>query len=237
MPALLKQTARLARRRGWRLAMHVAESAAEQDMYVHRRGPLFDWLKNQREMSDCGNVTPVQQARRCGLLGENFLAVHANYLEAGDFAALAESRSSVVHCPQSHAYFQHARFPYEELAAAGVNVCLGTDSLASTLPPRRGKAQLSMFAEMRQFAASYPDVAPEQIVRMATESGARALGMHDLVGGIFHGAAADLTAIPYDGKSADAWPAVVHHLGNVSASMIRGCWVEVPNACSPGSKQ
>ena len=28
-PALLKQTARLARRRGWRVAMHVAESMAE----------------------------------------------------------------------------------------------------------------------------------------------------------------------------------------------------------------
>ncbi len=228
MPALLKQTARLARRRGWRVAMHVAESAAEQEMYVHRRGPLFDWLKNQRDMSDCGNGTPVQQVRRCGLLGENFLAIHANYLEGGDIAALAESHSSVVHCPRSHAYFQHAPFPYKELAAAGVNVCLGTDSLASILPRRRKNPELNMFAEMREFAASYPDVAAEHIVRMATQGGARALGLQERVGGIFQGGAADLAAIPFAGKAEEAWDAVVHHVGDVSASMIDGRWVAGP---------
>jgi cytosine/adenosine deaminase-related metal-dependent hydrolase len=225
MPALLKQTARVARRRGWRVAMHVAESTSEQEMYVHRRGPLFDWLKNQRDMSDCGNGTPVQQVRRCGLLGENFLAVHANCLEAGDIAALAESRSHIVHCPRSHAYFQHAPFPYKELAAAGVNIGLGTDSLASILPARRGKAELNMFAEMRAFAVSYPDVAPEHIVRMATQGGARALGLQERVGGIFQGGMADLTAISFAGRAEDAWAAVVHHVGNASATMIDGHWV------------
>jgi cytosine/adenosine deaminase-related metal-dependent hydrolase len=225
MPALLKQTARVARQRGWRVAMHVAESTAEQEMYTHRSGPLFDWLKNQRDMSDCGNGTPIQQVRRYGLLGENFLAIHANCLEAGDIAALAESRSNVVHCPQSHAYFQHTPFPYKELAAAGVNVSLGTDSLASILPPRRGKVELNMFAEMRAFVASYPDVAPEQIVRMATQGGARALGLQERVGGIFQGGMADLTAIPFAGKAEDAWAAVVDHIGDVSASMINGRWL------------
>jgi cytosine/adenosine deaminase-related metal-dependent hydrolase len=224
MPALLKQTARLARRRGWRVAMHVAESSEEREMYVHRRGPLFDWLKSQRDMSDCGDGTPVEQVRRCGLLGENFLAIHANCLEPGDVAALAGSRSHVVHCPRSHAYFRHPPFPYRELAAAGVNVCLGTDSLASILPRRGGKPELNMFAEMRAFAASFPEVAPEQIGRMATEAGARALGLQSRAGGIFQGSAADLIAIPYGGKTEDAWAAVIHHAGEVSASMIDGCW-------------
>jgi aminodeoxyfutalosine deaminase len=225
-PALLRATANLAALQNWRTTMHVAESIDELEMCLHRRGLLFDWLKNQRDMSDCGNVTPVQQVRRCGLLGENFLAIHANCLDAADIAALAESRSHVVHCPRSHAYFQHAPFPYKELAAAGVNVCLGTDSLASILPPRRGKAELNMFAEMRAFAASHPDVAPDNIVRMATERGARALGMQQRVGGIFQGGAADLTAIPFAGKAADAWEAVVHHTGDVSACMINGRWVQ-----------
>ena len=111
-----------------------------------------------------------------------------------------------------------------ELAAAGVNVCLGTDSLASIHPPRRAKPELNMFAEMRAFAASFPDTAPEQIVRMATEGGARALGMQRRVGGIFHGSAADLIAIPFSGKVGEPWEAVVHHTGDVSASMIDGRW-------------
>jgi cytosine/adenosine deaminase-related metal-dependent hydrolase len=239
MPPLLRQTARLARRRGWRVAMHVAESREESSMYLHRSGPLFEWLNKQRDMSDCGGVTPVEQVRRCGLLAENFLAIHANCLEAGDIAALAKSGSSVVHCPRSHAYFQHPRFPYKELAAAGVNVCLGTDSLASVLPSRRGKPELNMFAEMRQFAEYYPDVAPEEIVRMATRGGARALGLEEIAGGIFRGSAADLAAIPFTGKTADAWDAVVHHIGDVSACMIEGDWVrgagKVEGGQSPGS--
>lgn len=229
MPGLLKQTARLARRHGWRVATHVAESAAEQEMYVHRRGPLFDWLKSQRDMSDCGVGTPVEQLRRYGLPGENFLAIHANCLEPGDIATLAESRSHVVHCPRSHAYFQHPPFKYRELAAAGVNVCLGTDSLASIHGPRREKAELNMFAEMSTFAEAFPDVAPEQIVRMATENGARALGMRDRAGGIIAGGMADLAAIPFAGKIKDAWAAVIHHRGDALATMIDGRWAAGPS--------
>src|SRR5579872_6410885 len=71
---LLERTARLARQRNWRLTMHVAESAEEFEMFAHRRGSLFDWLARQREMSDCGLGTPLEQVERCGLLGENFLA-------------------------------------------------------------------------------------------------------------------------------------------------------------------
>ncbi len=225
MPPLLKQTARVARLRGWRIAMHVAESAEENLMYRESRGPLFDWLKTQRDMSDCAGQTPLEQVRRCGLLGENFIAVHANYLEPADIAALAETRSHIVHCPRSHAYFQHIRFPYKEVSAAGVNICLGTDSLASMLKPRRGKPELSMFAEMRQFAETNPDAAPEKIVGMATRNGARALGLQESIGGIFPGATADLTAIPFKGGITEAAEAVVHHAGNAVATMIDGRWV------------
>jgi aminodeoxyfutalosine deaminase len=224
-PALLRQTAALTRRRRWRVTMHVAESIAEYEMYAGQRGPLFDWLKGQRDMSDCEHRTPVDQVRHYGLLGDNFLAIHANYLDAADITALAESGSSVVHCPQSHAYFGHAPFPFQKLREAGVNVCLGTDSLASVMVSRRAKAELNMFTEMRSFAAAHPDVAPETIVRMATHHGARALGWERQAGRIFRQALADLIAIPFHGKTEESWLAAVHHTGPVSASMINGKWV------------
>jgi aminodeoxyfutalosine deaminase len=227
-PALLRQTAELARRRRWRLAMHVAESIDEFDMYRHRRGAMFDWLRKQREMSDCGAGTPVAQIGSCGLLGPNFLAVHANYLEGGDMAALAKARASVVHCPRSHAYFGHQPFPSRELAAAGVNVCLGTDSLASVKTTGRGKPELNMFAEMRAFAVSRPDLAPGEVVRMATQAGARALGWQARVGAFFPHALADLIALPFGGKTEEASAAVVHHTGPLLAAMIDGQWIVPP---------
>ena len=183
-PALLRATAELATLHNWRTTMHVAESIDEFEMCVHGRGPLFDWLKSQRDMSDCGQGTPVQQVRRNGLLGERFLAIHANYLEPADIEALAQTRSSVVHCPRSHAYFRHQRFLYQELADARVNVCLGTDSLASVIAKRPLDQELNLFTEMQAFAASNPGVTPSGILRLATCNGARALGLQGSVGEI-----------------------------------------------------
>ena len=134
-----------------------------------------------------------------------FLAVHVNHLASGDAARLARSGASVVHCPRSHAFFRHAPFPFAELHGAGVNLCLGTDSLATfqgTAPtgysmnfivqnlqsqpagpeellpvsqrrwiPRGDGTdglELNLFTEMRAFAAAYPALAPEDILRMVT---------------------------------------------------------------------
>jgi cytosine/adenosine deaminase-related metal-dependent hydrolase len=229
-PALLQQTAAFARRRRWRLTMHVAESIDEFEMYMDRRGPMFDWLSRQRDMSDCGLGTPLAQVARCGLLGPNFLAIHANYLDPLDITALADTHSSVVHCPRSHVYFRHQPFPFRGLSAAGVNLCLGTDSLASVKMPARAKPELNMFAEMRAFALAQPDVAPSEILRMATQGGARALGWQDRVGGLFPHALADLITIPFNGKKEEAYAAVVHHNGPVSASLIDGQWVFPPSS-------
>jgi len=222
---LLAETARLARQRNWRVTMHVAESAEEFEMFARGRGAMFDWLKGQREMSDCGLGTPLAQVERCGLLGENFLAVHANYLSAEDVQALGRSGASVAHCPRSHAYFQHERFAYEELAAAGVNVCLGTDSLASVSGGLGPKPVLSLFAEMGQFAAAHPGVAPEMIVEMATRNGARALGWEGRAGELSPGSRADLAAIAFGGPTAECAAAIVHHAGEAVVCMIDGQWV------------
>jgi aminodeoxyfutalosine deaminase len=224
-PALLRASAQLAARRHWRVTMHVAESIDEFEMCVHGRGPLFDWLKSQRDMSDCGHGTPLQQAGQSGLLGEGFLAIHANYLEPADIATLAQTRCSVVHCPRSHAYFKHQAFLYKELAAARVNVCLGTDSLASVTPARPPGPELNLFTEMQTFASVNPGVEPSEIVRLATQNGARALGLQGGVGEIAPGSYADVIMIPYSGKMEEAESAVVQHRGDVTGTMIEGQWV------------
>lgn len=230
-PALLRQSARLARRCGWRLVSHIAESAPEFEMFRHARGEMFEWLRrNERDMSDCGGVSPVQHAERCGLLGPNLLAIHVNYLAPGDAALLARRRVSVVHCPRSHAYFGHAPFPFRTLRRAGVNLCLGTDSLASVRTAPRTRPELNLFLELRAFAAAHPETAPEAILRMVTVNAARALGLAGRLGELTPGAHADVIAIPFGGAPRDAYDAVVHHQGPVSASLIGGRWAVPPQA-------
>ena len=52
-------------------------------MFMHARGEMFDWLqRNVRDMSDCGLGSPVEHLARNRVLGENLLAIHANYAGA-----------------------------------------------------------------------------------------------------------------------------------------------------------
>ncbi len=226
---LLELAARAARQHGWRLTTHVSESESEFEMFLYRHGALYDWLKSQRDMSDCGLGSPVRHLERCGYLGENLLAAHVNYLWRDDAATLGGNRVSVVHCPRSHAYFRHLHFPREALAAAGVNLCLGTDSLASVRTTRGEPVELNLFAEMKAFATKYPDVAPATILQMATMNGAQALGRRGELGELSPNALADLISIPFTGKASDAHDAVVHHAGDVAASMIDGQWAIAPS--------
>ena len=228
-PRLLQRTATYAARRKLRVTTHIAESATEFEMFRHQRGELFEWLqRNAREMTDCGQRSPVQQVALAGLLGHNFLAAHVNCLAPGDAALLARKRTSVVHCPRSHDYFQHPKFPYRSLTRAGVNICLGTDSLATVQKTPRQKIELNMFAEMRAFAKAHPQVSPDKIIRLATSNGAEALGLRGQVGELKPSALADLITLPFAGKPDDSYDAVLAHAGPITAGMIDGAWTIAP---------
>ena len=227
-PELLRLAGLAAREHHWRLTTHVAESEQEFEMFMYRHGALYDWLKGQRDMSDCGLGSPIRHLERCGYLDEHLLAVHVNYLWRDDATLLGQRKVSVAHCPRSHAYFRHLLFPRAELEAAGVNVCLGTDSLASVVKVRNQPLELSLFAEMRALASTAPDLSPAAILKMAPTHGAQALGRKGQLGELAPNALADLISIAYSGKTADVYAAVVHHSGHVSASMIDGQWALPP---------
>jgi cytosine/adenosine deaminase-related metal-dependent hydrolase len=158
-------------------------------------------------------------------LGENLLAVHVNYLAKGDAALLAKHNVHIVHCPRSHEYFRHGRFPLRRLLRTGINICLGTDSLASVVKTRRDGVELNMFDEMRTLANREISLSAKRILQMATVNGARALGMGGQIGELSAGTFADLIAIPFSGKLSGIHDAVVANIGDVSTSMIDGQWM------------
>jgi cytosine/adenosine deaminase-related metal-dependent hydrolase len=226
MPELLRLSAAAARERGLRICVHVAESGQEFEMFVHGRGEMYDWLRRStRDMSDCGAGSPVRHLARAGVLGENLLAVHVNYLAKGDATLLAKHKVHVVHCPRSYEYFRHGRFPLRRLVRAGINVCLGTDSLASVIRTKRETVELNMFEEMRTLANRDKSLTTKRILQMATVNGARALGMAGQVGELSPASFADVVSIPYSGKFSGIHNAIIAHKGEVSSSMIDGQWV------------
>lgn len=229
VPELLRLSAEIARKRKWHITTHAAESEQEFEMFTDARGKMFDWLKrNERDNADCGLGSPVRHLARNKMLGKNLLVVHVNLLARGDAALLGKHCVHVAHCPRSHAYFRHPPFLRERLANAGVNLCLGTDSLSTVRKAGKQKIELNMFEEMRLLATNDETISPMEILRMATVNGARALGMAGQVGELSEDAFADLIAVPFDGKIADAHEAVLAHTDAVNASMIDGRWAIPP---------
>ena len=227
LPELLRLTLATARRRRWRVATHVAESDQEFEMFMHAQGEMHDWLlRNERNNADCGLGSPVQHLERHGALTASLLAIHANCLAPGDADLLARRGAHIVHCPRSHAYFRHQAFPFEALTVAGANISLATDSLASVSKTASRPLELNMFEEMLEFARRFPSVPPERILRMVTVNPARALGVAGKLGELRVGACADLIAIP--AARHHVFSSILHHTGNVFASMIDGRWAISP---------
>lgn len=224
---LLMTAAGEARSRGWLLSVHIAESDEEFAMFTRAEGPMYTWLETQRNMEDCGNRTPVQHLETAGAL-QGLLGVHANYLTDDDISLLSQRQAHVAHCPRSHDYFGHQPFPFDALREAGVNVCLGTDSLATVHRHSRDGLDLNLFAEMRAFAGAHPHAAPREILEMATVNAARAIHLSGEIGEITPTGSADLIAIPLAGIS-DPHDAVLRHRGRVAASMIGGKWIVAPS--------
>lgn len=229
MPETLRRCRILAQKRRLQLTMHVAESAAEAAFCQLGKGPLARWLTPLRGPGTAAHrCSPVGRLAKLRLLGPRFSAVHANYLERGDAELLARSGSSVVHCPRSHAFFGHRRFPFRQLHTHGVNIALGTDSLASIRTPRGEKPRLDMFAEMRTLVEHSRDISPREALRMATVNGAQALGLAGRAGCFQPGVYADLIAFPFSGPRRSVYSAALQFTGTIETSMIAGRWLRGP---------
>ncbi|HEY3989722.1 MAG TPA: formimidoylglutamate deiminase [Acidobacteriaceae bacterium] len=102
-----------ARGHGLPIHMHVAEQVAEN-------------IACQREYGS----TPVELLAREGLLGDDFVAVHAIHLNSREIAMLAESRTIVCSCPTTERNLGDGIVPADTLMKLGVRHALGSDSQA-----------------------------------------------------------------------------------------------------------
>jgi cytosine/adenosine deaminase-related metal-dependent hydrolase len=213
---LYRLCAQYSRARNIPLATHLDESQEEDDMIRRGTGPMYDYfLRAERDMSDCKRIGPTQLLAEYGVLGPNCLAAHANYLTPPDVVLLKQNGTHIVHCPKAHRFFQRGLPPLNSWKEQGVNVCLGTDSLASN-------DSLNMLDEMETLGQMFPRIAAQELLEMATLHGAKALNQSEKLGRIAPGAWADLIAAPLDGVGGDPYEAIVYADKAVSFSMVAG---------------
>ena len=204
----------------------IATLAAQLDLPIHVH--LHETVHELEDSLRQHGVRPLQRLQRLGLLGPNLIAVHAVHLLPEEIRLLAENGCSVAHCPTSNMKLASGIAPIATLLAAGVRVGLGTDGAASN-------NRLDILREMRHAAllakVSSGDataLSAHHALRMATLSGAAALGLERQIGSLEPGKSADLCAIRLDGWECrpcyDAASHVVYVAGreHVSHVWVRG---------------
>ncbi len=216
----LQSAARLAREQRLPLMIHFLETTEEAD-WLAGHGDLSSYLL-ARKLPTAHEPPPTNAAaflEDSNLLPTKPILAHVNYPTAGLISRLAQSAASVAYCPRAHHYFGHSPHRWREMLAAGVNVCLGTDSLASN-------ESLSILDEMRFMARQDTPIESSVLLRMATSNSAKALDMSDVIGDLRPGLFADFVTIPCDNSSAP----LDHILKDDSP--VSGTWIAGRNVFS-----
>lgn len=131
------------------------------DDYGHGQSPV-GWLAAL--YSEAGEV---MDSREGDFRLPKIVAAHCNYVSDQDIRLLKMMDCSVAYCPRASRYFEHEGHRYRDMLEAGVNVCLGTDSIVS-------HGSLSILDEMRHLHKR-DGTEPMLLLKMATMNGYRAL--------------------------------------------------------------
>ncbi|GAA0505539.1 amidohydrolase family protein [Deinococcus depolymerans] len=163
---------------GLPVQIHVAEHPAEHDLYTRGGGPIWDnrlaafypdTFADVIGRAPEPGLTPVRYLDELGVLSARPTLVHMVNVTSDDIARVARAGSAVVTCPRSNHHLQCGVFPWAAFAAAGVEVALGTDSVAS------GET-LDVREEVAFARTLHPTLDPRVIVRAAVKGGHRVLG-------------------------------------------------------------
>lgn len=176
-PAVWQAVADEANSREAGISFHLSETKGEQERCLAKYGS-----------------TPTELFEAAGLLGPRSYAAHGVWCTPEDIALLAQTGTTVCHCPASNLKLGSGIAPAAAMLAAGVNVSLGTDGAASN-------NSLDMFGEMKlaallaKGAGLDPSLLPAaEVVSMAARRGAVSQGRENC-GLIREGCDADLVMI------------------------------------------
>jgi cytosine/adenosine deaminase-related metal-dependent hydrolase len=210
---LYKACADFAREEGWRMGLHIAESASEQELVVWGTGPFAaEWKERNLEVVPRGR-SPVAVLEKTGCLATSPLLIHAVRLDSEDIETIARHNCTVAHCPASNAKFGHGIAPVAQYLEAGIKVGLGSDSVASN--NRMDILEEARLAVLFQRAVHRNEttIPAHTALELATIGGARALRIDDKVGSLEVGKDADLSVFSLSA-------AHVTPVGNVDAAII-----------------
>ena len=174
---VLEEIGNLSKKENMLLTIHVSESQWEQGEIKKRYGK-----------------TPVQYLHELGVTGNRSLFVHCVQVNQDDLKIMSQTQTAFSYNPESNMKLSNGIAPVGLALKEGLVVGLGTDGSASN-------NNLNFFEEMgsgaKLQALKYGEesVTAQQMLKMATIEGAKALGLQDQIGTLEEGKQADIIAL------------------------------------------
>lgn len=162
-------------------------------MHIH----MSETLKEHEECKARHGKTPANYFESLGLFDVRCTAAHCVFVEDEDILIMKEKGVNAATCPKSNLKLASGVLRAPELLKNGINVAIGTDSVASN-------NNLNMIEEIKFYALLYKGICndptvitPKEAVIAAARSGAIAQGRED-TGLVKEGLRADLVVLDTD---------------------------------------
>jgi len=178
------------------ILIQVREQAEKYNIAIHIH--ISETKKEVEDYKQQHNKSPVEFLNEIGFLSDKVIVAHSVWLSENDLEIYKDKGVKVSHCPVSNMKLASGIAPVQDMLNKGIVVSIGTDGAASN-------NTLDLFSEMRACALLHkanklnPTILnAQEVVRMATISGAKALGLNNKVGSLEVGKRADIITINLD---------------------------------------
>ena len=182
-PALLEAVAARSKEFNATVHIHLAEHIAE----------VAHCLTNYK-------LRPAEWFDHFGLLGPNLIAAHCVRLSDKEILLLAERGANPVHCPHSN-LGNHGFSKTPLMLALGMNIALGTDGASATRLNLFEPMRLLKFAMQARHGVDINDplaLPAQEVYKMATQGGAKAVMQEKEIGKLETGMKADILLLDVD---------------------------------------
>ncbi len=165
------------------VTIHNLETEDENKFFSEGKGDLirmYEMMKIDNSFYAFPGISSIQSYFKKMVNASSVILVHNTFIKQDDvdYIFKAKPASQLVSfclCPNANIYIENKLPPVLMLLDNGVNIVVGTDSLASN-------HQLDILEELKTISKNFPSVTTKMMLTWATLNGAKALQMENIIG-------------------------------------------------------
>jgi len=162
------------------LTIHNQETTAENELFQNGTGDfvrLYETMRITNPSFKAPGTNSLPAYFHQMQKGKHVILVHNSFTSQDDIDLVLQTNTPISFClcPNANLYIENSLPPIDLLLQNKLNICIGTDSLASN-------HQLSVLEEIKTLQLHFPHLSLAVLLQAATLNGAKALGMDDVLG-------------------------------------------------------